>query len=369
MLFHVEIAVMDVQFQGALAVLGIDKGCGSFHHLLLLLELFHIMVADNIGKAALLHLAVHLHQHDKAFVAGGMLGALGSGQQRIELHSDQLGVHHLVLGCTGMDIETMDNNLGTGCIEVFVLHFAHGTAVHSICIIGTKAGDVEFIRTSAHLFVGGEADLQSSVAHLGGEEHLRACHDLGNTCLIVRAQQGGAISDDQMLAVVVAKALIVLLLHEDALFLIEKHIAAVVLHDFGLDIGTRGIGRGIHMGNQSNGGQAGITGNGAVNIAIFIHVGICNAHLEHFLYQSCAQQFLLGSGGAGLGLLVRLGVKGHIFQKTIYYRGHFLFSFFVNLFFATKPATAAMAAGTSHSSASTQSQIQKGAEVKLCLYC
>ena len=37
----------------------------------------------------------------------------------------------------------------------------------------------------------------------------------------------------------------------------------------------------------------------------------------HLGNQSLAQYLLLGGGGAGLGILIGLGVKGHIVEKTI----------------------------------------------------
>ena len=103
-----EIAVTDVQFQGTFPVLGIDESGSCLHDGLLLLEFFHIMITDDILKARFLHLTLHGHEHNETFIAFRMLRALGSRQQRIELHGDQLGVDHFVLGCAGMDVEAVD---------------------------------------------------------------------------------------------------------------------------------------------------------------------------------------------------------------------------------------------------------------------
>ena len=111
----------------------------------------------------------------------------------------------------------------------------------------------------------------------------------------------------------VLQAGIVLLPKPDLLFRIQTHIAALVLHDFCLHIGTGSVGRGVHVGDQADGGQSGITGNRAVNIAVFIHVRIRNAHGQHLLHQGSAEDALLVRGGAGFGEFIGLGIKGHIF--------------------------------------------------------
>ena len=76
------------------------------------------------------------------------------------------------------------------------------------------------------------------------------------------------------------------------------------------------------MGDQADGGELWVAGDGAVNIAVFVHPGILNAHAVHFLHQRGGQRFLLFRGGAGVGCFVRLGVKGHITQKAFYNRFH-----------------------------------------------
>ena len=154
------------------------------------------------------------------------------------------------------------------------------------------------------------------------DQGLGSRHDLCHTCLIVRTQKSGAVGDDQVFAMMVLQGGIVALPQEDPLLLIQAYIAAGVFYDLCLDVGTGSIGRSVHVSDKADGWQTGISGNGAVDIAVFIHPGIRNAHLLHFLHQCCPQFSLLGSGRAGFGSPIGLGIKGYIAQEALGYCLH-----------------------------------------------
>ena len=101
------------------------------------------------------------------------------------------------------------------------------------------------------------------------------------------------------------------------ILLIQTDIGTGVLHSLRADIRTGSIGRGIHMGDQANGGEPGITGDSAIDIAILIHEGIADAHGLHLLHDGCAQELLLGGGGAGGGIFIRLGIKADIAEEPL----------------------------------------------------
>ena len=212
-----------------------------------------------------------------------------------------------------MDVQPPEFCLGTGGIEVFIFDLAHRAAVTGVGIVGAKALHVELVRTPADLLIGGKADLQGGMFSSLCDQLLRRRHDLRHTGLVVRTQQCGTVGDNQMLADMIFQGRIVADLHPDALSFVQQDIAAVAFHDPGLDVRAGGVGRGIHVGDQADGGKAGIAGNGAVDIAVFVHEGIGDAHLLHFFHQGCTQQFLLGRRGAGLRKFVGHGIEGHIF--------------------------------------------------------
>ena len=269
-------------------------------------------------------MAFHGHQVDEALVAFGVFRTLSSRQQILVLHSDQHGVDHLVLGRAGMDAQAAEGCLCGACVEVFVLNAAHGTAVGGVGIVGTETGNIKLVSAPADFLVGGEADLQGGMLHIMGQQILGSCHDLSNACLVISAQQSGAVGNDQVLAPVVGQALVVLFPHPDILLFVQADIAALIVHNPGLDIGAGAAGCSVHVGNQADGRQAGIAGNGAVDIAVLVHVGVSNAHGQHFFHNGCTQNLLLGGGGAAGGFFVRLGVKRDIAQEALNNRTHIL---------------------------------------------
>ena len=108
----------------------------------------------------------------------------------------------------------------------------------------------------------------------------------------------------------------------NALFRVEQQVAALVFDGSGLNIRAGAVGRGVHVCDQADDRRVFLAGNGAVDVAVLIHIGVGNAHGVHFLDQRCAEQLLLCGGGAGFGVLIGLGVKGNIMQEAFRY-SHF----------------------------------------------
>jgi ABC-type transport system involved in cytochrome c biogenesis ATPase subunit len=135
--------------------------------------------------------------------------------------------------------------------------------------------------------------------------------------------------------VMVAQAFVVPFPQPDIPRLVQQDIPAVILHNPGFDVGTGSIRSCVHMGNQANGWQTGISGNRAVHIAICIHVGIFDPHSQHLFYQGSAQNALFIRRRAAFTEFIGLGIEGNIAQKTLRYRCHCLFSFLLSFFLAT----------------------------------
>ena len=182
-----------------------------------------------------------------------------------------------------MDIQPMDRHHGRGRVKVLVFQFSQCAAVGGIGIVRAEALHVEVIRPGANLLVRCKADLHRGMLASLRQEPLCRGQNFRHTGLVVGPQEGCAIGDDQVLAYVSGQGLIFLRLQKDALLLVQEDISPIVLDDSGLDILAGGIRSRIHVGDQADGGQALVPGNGAVNIAHFVHVGIGNAHGLHFL--------------------------------------------------------------------------------------
>ena len=80
-----------------------------------------VMVADDVRHFRLFHGAFDMREQVKSLVILRVLGTLRGGQHTVEFHSDELGVHHLVLGISRMDVLALDVDVGTGGVEVLEL--------------------------------------------------------------------------------------------------------------------------------------------------------------------------------------------------------------------------------------------------------
>ncbi len=124
----------------------------------------------------------------ESFVTLRMFGAFRFGQQPLQVAGHLDGVYHLVLGITRVDVAALNFDFRACSIEVLVLQFAFHAAVDRIGEVGAERCDVEEIDAAADLLVGGEADADFAVFHLGvGEQILRRGHDFGHARLVIGA--------------------------------------------------------------------------------------------------------------------------------------------------------------------------------------
>src|SRR5699024_2340532 len=95
--------------------------------------------------------------------------------------------------------------------------------------------------------------------------------------------------------------------------------AVVVLVQDGADVLAGGVGGGVHVGDQAQGGPvlaAGRGGQGAVNIAVLVHGGVLHPQGLEFLHQHPGQIELALGGGVGPGQRVGGGVNLNVLQKA-----------------------------------------------------
>ena len=313
-LFHVVVAVFHGQFDAAITVFLIQKGGNLLKSRLAPLEFCPVVVTDDVFQHGAFLIAAHFTQMGKAFVALGTVGPLMDRQQGIEFHGDKLGVDHTVFRITRVDVPPMESDNGGGGIEVFVLQLAQGAAVDGVGVIGAEVFEVETVRAPADLLIRRKADADSGVGDVRSHQFLDGGQDLCDTGLVVGTQKGRSVGDDQVLADVVGQT--GKIGRGEDVVVIETDVAARILDNARTDVGTGAVGRGVHMGDQADDGSAGRARNGAVDIAVGIHIGVGNAHGFHFLHQCSTQELLLGGGGAGLGAFVGPGVKRNIFEET-----------------------------------------------------
>ena len=128
----------------------------------------------------------------------GMRRGLPRGEHIDELREIQRGIFHLVLGGSGMGVDSVNRDICRRGVEVFALDTADLAAVNSIGKIGVEARKIKVIRTAANLLIGSEADAQRTVADVFVRVDFGAQGDyLGNAGFVVRAEQCRAVGGNQ----------------------------------------------------------------------------------------------------------------------------------------------------------------------------
>ena len=310
---HIAVAVLDLHFHGACAVLAVQVIGNVLHIVLLELQLGGIVVAQDVAQLCGGDIAVHLAQVVEALTSLSGLGTRHHGQSTVKLHGNVGGVDHGVLGGAGMHREA-----GSG-VKVLVLDVTGIAAVHRVGKVCTKAGDIEQVGTLANLLVRGKADAQLAVGAALADNGLHSGHDLGHTSLVVSTQQGGAVGGDQGLALHGGKEGEGGDLHHLAGGG-QHHIAAVVVFvQDGVHVLAAGIRGSVHVGDQTQCGlflAAGGGGQGAVDVAVLVHTGILYAQSLQLLHQLVSQIKLPRSGRMGTGLRVRGGVDLDVIKQS-----------------------------------------------------
>ncbi len=155
------------------------------------------------------------------------------------------------------------------------------------------------------------------------DQETRRVHDLGDAGLVVGAQQRGAVGGDDVVADLVAQ--LRMFVDTDDLGRIRRQhdvAALIVRHDLRLDLFAGAVGRGVHVRAEADHGdrlRRG-RGDGAVDVAVFVEVGVTNAHVLELLGQQAAQVLLLLGGGAGRRVRVGLGIDGDVAQEALGHR-------------------------------------------------
>ena len=151
-------------------------------------------------------------------------------------------------------------------------------------------------------------------------QEMRGIHDLGETGLVVGAEQRGAVRGDDIVADLVVKHR-VLGWADDLRGIGRQHdvAAAIIPHDLRLDVLAGAIGRGVHVRAEADHRDllAGIRRDRRVDIAVFVEMGIADAHRLQLRDEQAAEILLLRGGRAGRRVRIRLGVDHDIAQKAL----------------------------------------------------
>ena len=257
----------------------------------------------------------------EALVALGRLGRLIDRQAVDEPGGIAHGIDHLALGEAGMDAHAPDGHERSARVEVLALERADFAAVERVGIGRAEERNVEVFRAAGHFLVGGEADAQARMRHLGmGLDPGDHLHDLGDARLVVGAQKRRAVREDHVLALVLQDVGELPDTEDDVLLDVERHVAAVVAHDLRPRVRARGVGRCVHVGDEADGGiglAARRCGNRSVDHAALADPRVLDAERLELVDEERRKRKLLLGGRRGRALTHGLRVKRNILQEAL----------------------------------------------------
>ena len=220
------------------------------------------MVPDDQVHLGQLHVGPDGHQVEEPLPALGELGLLPRRQQGDELRRHIPGVDHDPLGRARVDAAAPEQDGGVGGVEGLVLVVPKIVPVQGVGHLGPEAIQVQIPSEAPHLLVGSEGQGDGPVGELRVfQQMLRHGHDRGDGGLVVAAQQGGAVGEDQILAHVVLQVRELPGGHDDALLPVQQDVPAVVVLQYPRPaVSAGGVGGRVHVGHQSEGLSTGRRG-------------------------------------------------------------------------------------------------------------
>lgn len=120
-----------------------------------------------------------------------------------------------------------------------------------------------------------------------GRQILHRGEDLSHTGLVVGAQQGGAVGNDEVLPHILGQAGKFRSPHDNTVR--ERNVSALIMDYLGVNIGAGSRGRSVHVGDEAQAGNplaAHGSGQPAIDVAVLIHLGPVKAKLGELLGQS-----------------------------------------------------------------------------------
>ena len=318
--FHIIIRIGQCENCGIPSPFFIDRIDCPRHAPLLFFKLCPVVVADDIADARVLAVALHVGQVEKSLVPLGHGGNLVCRQKCVDLTGKQCRVDHLPFRIARMDGTPGDNDVSGSRVEVFIFDAAKRAAVHGVCKIRAESRDVELVSTPPDLLIRRECDLHASVRDIGFQKSFRRAHNFGDTRFVVRAEQGRAVRDDEVLAAVFYHTGVIPLGEDDVLLRVQDDFLAVIQHFSCLDRCIRARIGGIHVCDQTDDGAffRRICGNCRPYIAVFVTVR-SDAKCGQLLCQILRKRKLFLCARTGFRRLVGHGRIGDVGEKSLFY--------------------------------------------------
>ena len=255
---------------------------------------------------------------EETLVALGGFRCLVGRQHAYKFCSQQVGVHHLALGISGMHAHPLEADFGSCCIEVFKFQVAQVAAVDGIGPLAAKLLHVKVVCTHADFLVGVESHADVSMLYfVVVAQPAHGLYDFGNARLVVSTQQGVPVGHDQVFALVSEQFWKFLGRRHDTL---RKHdvVAVIVSDDARLHVGTAAVGRRVIVADETDGGHLflDVRFQRGIHISHLVHLHIVKALFFELVSQRFGKYKLFGGTWHTVAVLSRLCVKTHILQKS-----------------------------------------------------
>ena len=175
-----------------------------------------------------------------------------------------------------MHANAFDSDFGGSRIEVFILQVANVASIHGVRPLAPELLHIEMMCAHTDLLIRIEAHTNVAVLNLRMVAEIAHClHDLSHTRLVVSPEQRGAVSHNQVFALVLQQLREFLWRGDDARRKLNV-TAIVVLYDTRLNISAAGVECGIVMGNEPDRRRilSCIAGKRGVDITHIVHFHI-----------------------------------------------------------------------------------------------
>ena len=261
-----------------------------------------------------------------------MLGPLGCGHQLVELGCNRDRVHHDILCRTGVHHHATHAHQGLGGVERLVVELAQCLAVDRVAPGRAELLEVEKGSPVANLLVGNKGQLE------GGMRNARILEEtgserayLGDAGLVVCPQERGAVGAHDVLAHEAREVRHLLGRGLDGLAVhhASHKVSALVVHHVRAHAQRGGVGRGVEVRAQAEGGQtlgASGGGDGPQDVGVLVHAHVHATHGRELVCQEARHAVLQRTRGHLL-LVVRVGggINLHVAQEALENVAHAVF--------------------------------------------
>ena len=217
-----------------------------------------------------------------------------------------------------MDAVSLDPDAYLGGRERLVVDAADLRAVERVREVGAELLDVEVGDPTPHFLVDGEADTDGSVLDLRVRREVGdRAHDLGDACLVVRAEQRRAVGRDDVVARPLGEDRILACAQHLARIAGEDDVAAVVVPDhLRLDVRAGFVGARVHVCDQPDRRARG-AGKSREHIAVLGELHVLEPDLPQLFGEHLAEVELLRRARVRLRVVVRLRVDLDVAQEAV----------------------------------------------------